>query len=65
MFGKKKVRDQEPPFKKNAEFPVPAEDDKREIEDKNKSEINMQTADMILVAVFQICHMGQIRLMKE
>ncbi len=44
MFGKKKVRDQEPSFKKNAEYPVPAEDNKREIEDGNKSEINIQSA---------------------
>ncbi len=44
MFGKKKVRDQEPSFQKNAEYSVPAEDDKREIEDENKSEINMQSA---------------------
>ena len=44
MFGKKKVRDQEPSFQKNAEYSVPAEDDKREIEDKNKSAINLQSA---------------------
>ena len=44
MFGKKKVRDQEPSFQKNAEYSVPAEDDKREIEDENKSEIDIQSA---------------------
>jgi len=44
MFGKKKVRDQEPSFQKNAEYPVPAEDDKRKIENGNKSEINIQSA---------------------